>query len=100
MEKTLDVNSASSKQCYDIYNEVIDALKSCLAKDDLPFEEKKYFIDKLMEIAKMIESKDSENKEFNWKIISLDALAVFTVVGIGASILGGNTNIKLPKPKL
>jgi len=100
MEKTLDVNSASSKQCYDIYNEVIEALKSCLAKDDLPFEEKKYYIDKMMEIAKMAESKDSENKGFNWKIISLGALAVFTVVGIGASILGGNTNIKLPKPKL
>lgn len=100
MEKTLDVNSASSKQCYDIYNEVIDALKTCLAKGDLPFEEKKYYIEKMMEIAKMAESKDSENKGFNWKIISLGALAVFTVVGIGASILGGNTNIKLPKPKL
>ena len=55
---------------------------------------------KMMEIAKMAESKDSENKGFNWKIISLGALAVFTIVGIGASILGGNTNIKLPKAKL
>lgn len=42
MEKTLDENSTSSKQCYDIYNEVMEALKSCLAKDDLPFEEKEY----------------------------------------------------------
>ena len=100
MEKTLDGNSASSKQCYDIYNEVIDALKTCLAKGDLPFEEKKYYIEKMMEIAKMAESKDTENKGFNWRMISLGTLAVFTVVGIGASILGGNTNIKLPKPKL
>ncbi|OQA63837.1 MAG: hypothetical protein BWY38_03102 [Ignavibacteria bacterium ADurb.Bin266] len=100
MEKTLDGNSASSKQCYDIYNEVIDALKICLAKDDLPFEEKKYYIEKMMEIAKMAESKDTENKGFNWKLISLGTAAVFTVVGIGASVLGGNTNIKLPKPKL
>lgn len=100
MEKTLDENSASSKQCYDIYNEVMDALKSCLAKEDLPFEEKKYYIEKMMEIAKMAESKDTENKGFNWKMISLGTLAVFTVVGIGASILGGNTNIKLPKTKL
>lgn len=100
MEKTLDGNSASSKQCYDIYNEVIDALKTCLAKGDLPFEEKKYYIEKMMEIAKMAESKDTENKGFNWRMISLGTLSVFTVVGIGASILGGNTNIKLPKPKL
>lgn len=100
MEKTLDENSASSKQCYDIYNEVVGALKSCLAKDDLPFEEKKYYIEKMMEIAKMAESKDTENKGFNWKMISLGAFAVFTVVGISASILGGNTNIKWPKQKL
>lgn len=100
IEKILDENSVSSNQCYDIYNEVMDALKSCLAKEDLPFEEKKYYIEKMMEIAKMAESKDTENKGFNWKIISLGTLAVFTVVGIGASILGGNTNIKLPKPKL
>lgn len=99
MEKTLDENSASSKQCYDIYNEVMDALKSCLAKDDLPFEEKKYYIEKMMEIAKMAESKDTENKGFNWKMITLGTGAVFTVVGIGASILGSNTNIRLPKPK-
>ena len=100
MEKTLDANSESSKQCFDIYNEVVTALKSCLAKDDMPFEEKKYYIEKMVEIAKMAESKDTENKGFNWKMISLGTLAVFTVVGIGASILGGNTNIKLPKPKL
>lgn len=100
LEKTLDGNLASSKQCYDIYNEVMNALQSCLAKDDLPFEEKKYYIEKMMEIAKMAESKDTENKEFNWKMVSLGTVAVFTVVGLGASILGGNTNIKLPKPKL
>lgn len=100
MEKTLDENLASSKQCYDIYNVVMGALKGCLAKDDLPFEEKKYYIEKMMEIAKMAESKDTENKGFNWKMISLGTFAVFTVVGLGASILGGNTNIKLPKSKL
>jgi len=100
MEKTLDENSKSSKQCYDIYNEVMEALKSCLAKDDLPFEEKKYYIEKMMGIAKMAESKDTENKEFSREVISLGTSAVFTVVGIGASILGGNTNIKLPKSKL
>lgn len=100
MEKVLDENSEGSKRCFDIYNEVIEALKSCLSKEDLPFEEKKYYIDKMIEIAKMAENKDSEDKGFNWKVITMGTLAVFTAVGIGASILGGNTNIKLPKPKL
>ena len=100
MEKTLDESSASSKQCFEIYSEVTDALKNCLSKEDISFEEKKYYIDKMMEIAQMAESKDSENKGFNWKIVTLGAFAVIAVIGIGASILGGNTNIKLPTPKL
>lgn len=100
MESTLDINSESSKLCFGVYNEVMNALKSCLAKDEISFEEKKYYIDKMMEVAKMAESTDLESKGFNWKIITLGTLAVFTTVGIGASILGGNINIKLPKPKL
>lgn len=99
IEKTLDANSESSKNCFEIYNEVINALKSCLAKDELPFEEKKYYIDKMMEISKMAESRDSENKGFNWKAIMAGTLAFFTLVGLGSSILGGNTIIKLPKSK-
>lgn len=85
MEKTIDENSESSKQCYNIYNEVVNALKGCLEKGNLPFEEKKYYIEKMMEIAKMAESKDTENEGFNWKVISLGTLAVFTVVGVGVS---------------
>jgi molecular chaperone GrpE (heat shock protein) len=100
LEKSLDDNSESSQQCYDIYNRVLDALKSCLDKEDLSFEEKKYYLDSMKEIAKMAESKDSENKNFNWKIISAGAFVVTAVVSIGASLLGGNSNFKLPRPKI
>lgn len=54
----------------------------------------------MMEITRMAESKDTENKKFNWKIVSAGAVAVIAIVGIGASILGGNTNIKIPKLKI
>ena len=100
LEKSLDDNSASSQQCYEIYNTVLDALKSCLDKEDLPFEEKKYYLDRMMEITKMAESKDSENKKFNWSIVSAGAFAVISVVGISASLLGGNLNFKLPSSKI
>ena len=97
LDKALTDNTASVKQCYDIYNVVLETLKNCLEKDDLSFDEKKYYLDKMMEITKMAESKDTENKKFNWKIVSAGAFAVIAIVGIGASILGGNTNIKIPK---
>jgi len=50
-----------------------------------------------MEIIKMVESKDTENKEFIWKTVLAGAIVVLFIVGVGASILGGNTNIKIPK---
>ncbi|GHV08972.1 hypothetical protein FACS1894217_12310 [Clostridia bacterium] len=100
MEKALEDNSASSKQCFDVYNMVLGTLKDCVEKENLPFEEKKYYLDKMMEVTKIADSKDTENKKFIWKIASTGALAVIAIVGISASILGGNTNIKLPKPKL
>lgn len=100
LEKSLDDNSASSQQCYDIYNTVLDALKGCLDKDDLSFEERKYYLDSMMEIAKMAERKDSENKRFNWALISAGALVVIVTVNIGANLLGGNTNLKLPSLKI
>lgn len=100
LDKTLDDNSESSKQCFDVYNTVLNTLKSCAEKEDLGFEEKKYYLEKMMKIAKMAESKDTEIKKSNWKIVYAGAVAVIAIVGIGASLLGGNTNIKLPRPKL
>lgn len=99
-DKALEDNAASVKQCYDIYSVVLETLKNCVEKEDLPFDEKKYYLEKMMEITKMAESKDMDNKKFNWKIVSAGAVAVIAVVGIGASILGGNTNIKIPKLKM
>lgn len=90
IEKAQDSTSASAKQCLELYNEVIQALKACLAKEHIPFEEKKYYIDNMMEIAKMAEAKDSEGKQFNWKILGYGAAAVIFIAGAGAAILGGN----------
>lgn len=103
MEKTLDANFESSKQCYGIYNEVLSALKTCATKEDIPFEETKYYIEKMMEIAKMAEKKDTEDKGFNWKLIGAASLAVISAIGIAAGALGGNFNLNLPegtKPKV
>ena len=99
-EKTLAENSESSKQCFDVYNEVVSALKVCATKDDISFEEKKYYIDKMMEVAKMAEEKDTENKSFNWKMIGTASTVVLAVIGIGITALGGKVNFNLPKPKL
>ena len=99
LEKSLEENSTSSQQCFVIYNSVLNTLKNCVEKEDLSFEEKNYYLDKMMEIAKMAESKDTENKKFNMGIISTATIAAIAAVSIVGSIIGGNTNIKLQRLK-
>jgi len=67
LEKALEDNTESSKQCFYMYNTVMDTLKSCPEKEKIPFEEKKYYVDKMTEIAEMVESKDTENRSSTGK---------------------------------
>jgi len=99
LEKSLDDNSESSKQCFDIYGTVLDTLKGYLEHDDLSADERESVLNKMMDIARMAEAKDSENKKFNWGVIVAGATAVIAVVGVAASVLGGNASIKLPSFK-
>ena len=99
MDKTLDANDKSTQRCYDIYDEVISALKTCATKDDIPFEEKRYYIESMKEVAQIAGAKDNDNKKFQWGIIGIGALAVLSAIGVTASALGVEFNIKLPGDK-
>jgi ribosomal protein S17E len=94
LDKGLEANKESIQTYYDTCNSLIDILKKQLEADTLSFEERKYIIDKMMEISKMIGEKDSENKRF----IATMAVIGGTVVGVVAvalvATLGGNTQIE------
>ena len=44
-----------------------------------------------------MEYKDSEKREFNWKLVGGISFALMTVAGISAGVLGGKFNLKFPK---
>ena len=48
-------------------------------------------------IEDKVNKKDSENREFNWKLVGGISFALMTVAGISAGILGGKLDLKLPK---
>lgn len=99
LEKTLDASKESSKTCFAVYDKVLSALEKCTSQEEITFEEKKYYLEQMMEIAKMVEKKDSENKTFYLKIIRVVTFAVVSIVGISAASLGGKFDFDLPKPK-
>lgn len=105
----------SRKQFYGLAKTVLDDLSKCLDNPDMTPEQQRDIRDQQMEVLRMAsqkdteiwetekeilhtaDKKDSEKRAFNWKTISAVSAAVVLAVGIGASALGGNFNVKLPK---
>ena len=115
LNKELEAAGDSRREYIEFADKVRADLSKCLDNPDLSPEQQKEIRDQEMEILRMVDKKDteirdqeteaahladkkdSEKKAFNWKVIGAASFAVLTAIGIGASALGGNFNIKLPK---
>lgn len=93
LDKSLESNRESVQTFYNSCNLMIESLQKQLEDKNLTFEERKYIIDTMLEISKMMEAKDSENKKFLATMALIGATVVGTVTAILASTLGGNTEI-------
>ncbi|MFV0497012.1 MAG: hypothetical protein ACK5L0_02420, partial [Candidatus Fimivivens sp.] len=71
-----------------------------LKRDEQTFEERKYIIDKMMEVNKIKGDKDSENKKFIAAMALFGVAAVGIVAGALSSTLGGNTKIEMQDDNL
>lgn len=95
LDKGLETNRESVQSFYEACNTNIIALQKMLEDETLSFEQKKYIIDKLLEISKMMGEKDTENKKFIATMAAAGAAAVGITVMALASVLGGNTKIQM-----
>lgn len=95
LDKAQEANAESVKSFYDSCDMIISSLQKELERNDLTFEEKKYVIDKMMEVNKMKGDKDSENKKFIATMALFGVAAVGIVAGALSSALGGNTKIEM-----
>lgn len=99
LEKAADKNAESSENCMNIYGQIIKSLQDCLSKENIPFEEKKFYIEQMKEIAKSVDQKDTENKKFNAGLVTAGFAALAFVVGGAAALLGGKLDIHFPMKK-
>lgn len=114
-DKDMDTSADSRKQFYYFAGKVHADLSKCLDNPDLTAEERKDILAQEMEIlkavsekdteirthetetVKMVDKKDSEKRQFNWGVIKVASTVLVVGLGIAASVLGGNFNLKLPK---
>lgn len=109
--------SESRKQSYDFLKQVQADYSKCLENPNLPpeilleilnretelvklaFEKDTEVREQEREVEDKANKKDSEKREFNWKLAGSISFVLVTVVGISAGILGGKFDFKLPKKK-
>ena len=90
LDKGLIANKESVQIYYDSCNAMIAVLQKQLENENLSFEERKYIIEKMVEISDKIGAKDSENKKFIAVMSAIGAAAVVVVTGALLTALGGN----------
>lgn len=114
-DKDMDTSANSRRQFYEFAGKVHADLSKCLDNPDLSAEERKDILAQEIEIlkavsekdseirthetetVKMVDKKDSEKRQFNWGVIKVASTVLVVGLGIAASALGGNFNLKLPK---
>ena len=89
----VESNSESQKSVYSICNDILDSLRCELQKENLSIDDRSQIEDKMIEVARIIADKDSENKKFLIKSMIIVGAVVSGIIGIAATILGSNIDI-------
>ncbi len=113
--KEMDNAGDSRRQFYDFVKQVQADYSKCLDNPNLPPEMIMEILNRQSELIRIasekdseirrqeqeiedkVNQKDSEKRDFNWKLIGAISTALVAVVGIGAGVLGGKFDFKLPK---
>lgn len=90
MGTVLRDNALSMNDFYNSCDTVILALNELLRKDKLKFKQKKSLIDNMIQILKMKDDKDRENKVWLSELIKTTSIAATTILGIVGAIIGIN----------
>ncbi len=86
INKGIESNNESMRFVHEAYSAVIASLQKELDKDNLSFDEKKYLLEKMEEIADKVNEADKNNKKF---IAVLSTVAGGVALVLGALLLGG-----------
>lgn len=87
VKKAMEEGTASTKVYYDSCAKVLDSLQKELDKKFLLPKRREKIIDKMIEVANMIDRKDSEHKNFILKLVSGVGAVGITVAGLAAYIV-------------
>lgn len=91
--KTLSQDSEADQRVFLFYDSVRSAIENVLYGEDLQFEQKKWCIEQLQELANQFSAQEHANKRHRFEIIASASAAILGAFGIAASLLGGSSQI-------
>lgn len=96
LQSGMEACKFSTESCYQTEDILIQSMQKQAEKEDTPFEEKKYYYEKMVEAAERKEKKDAEHKEVVLTILKFGGEALALGLCITAGIFIGRADIKLP----
>ena len=93
----IDTTNATTKQSISACQRIIDALCKELEKDDLTFEEKRYYVEQMQQVGQLIKEIQEDHNKMILKCVVYGFLAVSAVGSCLLTGLGGNVHITIPK---
>lgn len=93
LDNALETNAESVKSYYENCDSIIASCQDILKAEKITFEERKYILEKMIEVVKMKGEKDTENKKFIANHSLLCITSVIVVAGTLITAIGGNFKI-------
>ena len=95
IDKVVESNEKSQNVFYNTCNDIISSLKDELNRPELSSDERDRIEKKMIQAAKMIGDKDSENKKFHSKLLTIFTVLAATVAATAASTIGSNAKLSI-----
>lgn len=95
LNRSIESCTASAKSCFSSEDKIIDTLAIEVGKD-IPFEQKQYFVDQMVDAAVRKETKDTEHRSTLVTILEVGGIALGIGVAVLTGMFVGKTNVKIP----
>lgn len=95
VDKAMESNKQSQDSFYKTCDSIINALQNELMLDSINSEDRSRIEEKMIEVARMVSEKDSENKKFILKIMGALSIAIGVTAAAAAAVLGSSSKLSL-----
>ena len=94
INEVLTSNSSNGKRVFDSYKTIMNVLTSCVEKENISFEEKKYYLEQMKDIAEKVNQHAKDHQNFFIKICTIIASVFVGIIAIFATLFGVKSSIK------